>query len=358
MRENKEVDILQKALDAFRKNVAFPLDIEREAQVQVQDFRADWLLQIRAQNIELRFYAEVKTNITKAGVGTLLFQMNKFPYPILLVTNYVTTQMADQLKLENIQFIDTTGNAYINQPPFYMFVKGNRPPDIFPRPKQAFKPTGLKVIYAFLCNPELLNKPYREIAKAADVALGTVGGIIRDLKEMGYLLDIGRHRYKLIQKEELLKRWLIDYPEKLRPKNLVGYFRGPQDWWQQKNLNPKNAQWGGEVAAAKITKYLKPQIITIYTNPDELTHLLVENRLKKDPDGNVEILNRFWTQTELFKYDEMEYPKIMEMDRHVYEDMVNPILIYADLIATGDQRNIETAKVIYDQYLIRYFRED
>ncbi len=54
----------------------------------------------------------------------------------------------------------------------------------------------------------------------------------------------------------------------------------------------------------------------------------------------------------------MEYPKIMEMDRHVYEDMVNPILIYADLIATGDQRNIETAKVIYDQYLIRYFRED
>jgi hypothetical protein len=325
----------------------------------VQNLRADWLLRIRVQETELRFYAEVKINITKTGLGMLLLQKDKFPYPILLVTNYVTTQIAEQLKKENIQFIDTAGNAYINKPPLYIFVKGNKPPDIFLHLKRAFKPTGLKVIYAFLCNPNLLNKTYRDIAKVADVALGTVGWIIRDLKEMGYLLDMGKRGYKLIRKEDLLTRWLTDYPEKLRPKLLLGRFRGPQDWWQQKTLDLQYAQWGAEVAAAKLTKYLKPQIITIYITPQQLTTLLTENRLKKDPEGDIEILRRFWTQTLfLWEYKGEKLPVPMEMGRPVLEDVVNPILIYADLMATGDQRNIETAKVIYEQYLIQYLRED
>lgn len=344
VRKNIENEILQYALEVFKKNVALPVDIEKEADVTLQNLKADWLLRITVQGTELRFYAEVKTNITKAGIGMILLQKAKFPYQTLLVTRHVTAQMAEQLKQDDIQFIDTAGNAYINQPPLYIFVKGNKPPDIFRHPplKRAFKPAGLRVIYAFLCNPGLENKTYRDIAEVADVALGTVGWIIRDLKEMGYLLDMGKRGYKLIQKENLLKRWLTDYPEKLRPKLVLGHFRGPYDWWQQKTLNPVYAQWGGELAAAKLTKYLKPEVITIYTTPQQLKPLLIENRLKKDPEGDVEILNRFWTPLETWQY----------------EDMVHPILVYADLMATGNQRNIETAKMIYEQYLVRHIRED
>ena len=58
--------------------------------------------------------------------------------------------------------------------------------------------------------------------------------------------------------------------------------------------------------------------------------------------GDVEILERFWQPEEAWPY----------------EDMVHPILVYADLIATGNQRNIETAKVIYEQYIVRLVRED
>lgn len=344
VRKNIENEILQCVLEVFKKNVALPVDIEKEADVTLQNLKADWLLRITVQGTELRFYAEVKTNITKAGIGMILLQKAKFPYQTLLVTRHVTAQMAEQLKQDDIQFIDTAGNAYINQPPLYIFVKGNKPPDIFRHPplKRAFKPAGLRVIYAFLCNPGLENKTYRDIAEVADVALGTVGWIIRDLKEMGYLLDMGKRGYKLIQKENLLKRWLTDYPEKLRPKLVLGHFRGPYDWWQQKTLNPVYAQWGGELAAAKLTKYLKPEVITIYTTPQQLKPLLIENRLKKDPEGDVEILNRFWTPLETWQY----------------EDMVHPILVYADLMATGNQRNIETAKMIYEQYLVRHIRED
>jgi len=343
LKENIENEILQGALEAFKKNIVIPVETEEE--VTGQNLKADRLLRIMVQGTELRFYAEVKANITRTGIGMILVQKAKFPYQqMLLVTRYVTAQMAEQLKQDGIQFIDTAGNGYINHPPLYIFVKGNKPPDIFRHPplKRAFKPAGLRVIYTFLCNPGLENKTYRYIAKLADVALGTVGWIIRDLKEMGYLLDMGKRGYKLIQKEDLWKRWLTDYPEKLRPKLILGHFRGHYNWWQQKTLNPMYAQWGGEVAAAKLTKYLKPQVITIYTTPQQLNPLLIENRLKKDPEGDIEILKRFWAPLEMWQY----------------EDTVHPILIYADLMATGHQRNIETARMIYEQYLIRYIKED
>lgn len=339
-----ENEILQYAIEAFKKNVALPVEIEKEAEVTVQNLKIDRLLRIMVQGTELRFYAEVKTNITKAGIGLILLQKAKFPYQILLVTRYVTAQMAEWLKQDNIQFIDTAGNTYINQPPLYIFVKGNKPLDIFCHAplKRAFRPSGLRVIYAFLCNPGLENKTYRNIAEVADVALGTVSWIIRDLKEMGYLLDMGKRGYKLIKKEDLLNRWVINYPEKLRPKLVLGHFRGSYDWWKQKTLNPIYAQWGGEVAAAKLMKYLKPQVITIYTTLQQLNPLLIENRLKKDPEGDIEILNRFWVSLEMWQH----------------EDMVHPILIYADLMATGNKRNIETARMIYEKYLIRHIRED
>lgn len=344
IRKNKESEILQSALEAFKKNVALPVDIKKKTDVTVQNLKVDRLLRITVQGTELRFYAEIKTNITKAGISMILLQKPKFPYQILLVTRYVTAQMAEHLKQDNIQFIDTAGNAYINQPSLYIFVKGNKPSDIFrkDRLKRAFKPSGLKVIYAFLCNPGLENQTYRDIVEVADVALGTVGWIIRDLKKMGYLLDMGKLGYKLIRKEDLLNRWLTDYSEKLRPKLVLGHFRGRYNWWKQKTLRPLHAQWGGEVAAAKLVKYLKPQVITIYTTSQQLNPLLIENRLKKDPKGEVEILNRFWTPLEIWQY----------------EDMVHPILIYADLMATGNKRNIKAARMIYERYIIQHIRED
>jgi len=261
----------------------------------------------------------------------------------LLVTKYINTQLADELKQNGAEFIDTAGNAFINQPPLYIFVKGNKP-DIVKAPplKRAFKPAGLKVIYAFLCNPGLEKKTYREIAAETGVALGTVDWIMRELKELGFLLDMGKRGQRLIQKENLLQRWVTAYPEQLRPKLTLGRFRGEYGWWQRKTLDPFKGQWGGEVAAAKLTQYLQPQIITIYTAPQELDQLLIKNRLKRDQTGDVEILKKFWKPAEIWKY----------------EDLVHPILIYADLLATGNERNIETARMIYGQHIVQLIRED
>jgi hypothetical protein len=343
MEKMKETELLELALEALRKNLAGQAEIKTVKPVRDSRLCADYLLRIVMQGKEIRYYAEIKANVTKADKLLAMMRKGEFDHPILLVAKYINTQLADELKQNGTEFIDTAGNAFINQPPLYIFVKGNKP-DIVktPPPKRTFKPAGLKVIYAFLCNPGLENKTYREIAAQTGVALGTVDWIIKELKELRFLLDMGKRGQRLIQKENLLQRWVTAYPEQLRPKLTLGRFRGEYGWWQRKTFDPFKGQWGGEVAAAKLTQYLQPQIITIYTAPQELDQLLIKNRLKRDQTGDVEILKRFWKPPEIWKY----------------EDLVHPILIYADLLATGNERNIEAAKMVYDQHIVQLIRED
>ena len=132
------------------------------------------------------------------------------------------------------------------------------------------------------------------------------------------------------------------YAEQLRPKLLMGRYRGANGWWQKAVLNPEKAQWGGEVAAGKLTEYLKPQKITVYVDKDDPETVLIQNRLKKDPEGDVELLHRFWLPDTIVPHGET----------------VHPILVYADLMATGKQRNIETARILYDEHIVQLLRED
>lgn len=344
--KNIEEYIFHLAIEAFRKNLTMPAKIEKINQepVYINGFRPYRRIKMVVQGKTLDYYAEIKTNFTKADKIILLMHRDKLDQPLFLIAKYVNARMADQLKQDGVQFIDTAGNAFINNPALYVFVKGNRPPEILKKPplERAFKPAGLKIIFAFLCNPNFENKTYREIAEAADVALGTIDWIMKELRKLGFLLDMGKRGHKLIQKENLFHRWVIAYPERLRPKQMLGRYRGENGWWQQKTLDPLKAQWGGEVAAARLTQYLKPELITIYTAPQQLNQLLFENRLKKDAAGDVEILARFWNPAEMCKYN----------------DLVHPILVYADLLATGNQRNTETAKMIYEQHIIRLIREN
>jgi hypothetical protein len=339
----KENELLEIALEALRKNLPGQAKIKTVKPLRDPGLTADYLLGIVMQGKEIRYYAEIKANVTKADKLLVMMRKGEFSYPLLLVTKHINTQLADELKENGTEFIDTAGNAFINQPPLYIFVKGNKPTIVKATPlKRAFKPAGLKVIYAFLCNPGLENRTYREIAAETGVALGTVDWIMKELKELRFLLDMGKRGQKLIQKENLLQRWLTAYPEQLRPKLLLGQFGGKYGWWQQIIFDPFKAQWGGEVAAAKLTQYLQPQMITIYAAPLELDQLLIKNRLKRDQVGEVEILKRFWKPPEIWKHG----------------DLVHPILIYADLLATGNERNIEAAKMVYDQHIVQLIRED
>jgi len=113
------------------------------------------------------------------------------------------------------------------------------------------------------------------------------------LIQKGFIVEMGKKGKKLLDKKKLFERWIAAYPDYLKPKLLLGRFRGDGEWWKDIPLDPTLAQWGGEVAAAKLTGFLKPGTVTLYTDKNRLGELVIANRLKKDPQGNIEILERF-----------------------------------------------------------------
>jgi hypothetical protein len=347
MAQQLEEDVLKAALKALKDNfAALPVHMDElgtDAHYGART-KGDKLIRLTIGEKQIPYHAEIKNNLTRANIGLMIQRRNALPGPLLLVTNHVNDVMAERLKEYNIEFIDGAGNAYINQPPLYVYIKGNKPKGEYkiPPPGQAFRPTGLKVVFTFLCHPPIIEENYRTIARTAGVALGNIGGIRRDLKRQGFLLDMGKQGCRLIQQRRLLERFTEDYPKKLKPQLFLGNFRADPNWWQKEDMDIGNAFWGGEAAAAKMGNYLKPQTITVYVKQQWLNDFLLKNRLKKDMNGEVELYKLFW--------DPAALPG--------NQGLVNPILTYADLMATGDQRDIETAKVIYEKHVLRSIGED
>jgi hypothetical protein len=84
----------------------------------------------------------------------------------------------------HLPFLDTAGNAYLDAPGLTIYVTGEPRPDIArddPR-YRAYTTVGMKVVFALLCWPELAEATHRNLAAAAQVALGTVGPVIEDLE--------------------------------------------------------------------------------------------------------------------------------------------------------------------------------
>lgn len=210
--------------------------------------------------------------------------------------------------------------------------------DVFSNDQKASTPAALRVTFALLAQPRLLNATFREIAAASNVSLGLVGQVFASLQSRGFVGLDGSGRRAFLNRHLLVVEWATGYINRLKPKLQKRRFAvpNPSDLMQWEP-QPWVSAWGGEVAAAMLTKNLKPSTFTIYMEPEvrsPLAHLVSKYRLKADPNGQLEIIDSFWDGRSL------------GMER-----TVPPELVYADLIATLDPRNIETAKFILDKVI-------
>lgn len=335
MKEN----ILTEALQKLEETIGEEVVCKGLSSGQVED----GLITLKVKKTEKKFHIEIRSNMNNAIRNQLDQESKAKNRTPLLVTRYVTPPMGEKLKSQNIQFLDTVGNVYLDFAHVFVFIIGKKPvTEIHSKTvTRAFNPTGLKVVFALLSNNELPNAPYRTIAEAANVSLGSVQWTIRDLRRLGYL-KTGKREKRLENKQELFKRWIQNYSDQLRPKLIIGKFKANDpDWWQSASISDFDALWGGEVVGNMLTQNLKPELITIYTHQSP-GKLVAVNRLKKDDAGNIEILNSFWN------------PKFIDAPAEI----VHPFLVYADLVSSGDERNIETAHQIYDEKIIELIGED
>jgi hypothetical protein len=248
---------------------------------------------------------------------------------IILIAKYISKSIAKELREKKINYLDTAGNTYINNEDIFVFIDGQKGVNEEKNNQsRAFQEAGIKMLLFLLSNPTNLQLSYREIAEKTNISIGSVSNIMSELEEMNFVLKTSKSRV-LKNKNELIERWVVAYNEVLKPRII----RKKMKLINQKDFKSINlsdlsekAVWGGEPAGAILTNSLRPEKYILFTNTD-YSELGKKIGLIPDNNGDIEIYQMFWNE-----------------DSDI--NTAPAILVYADLINSGFERNIETAKKI------------
>lgn len=218
------------------------------------------------------------------------------------------------------------------------------------RTTRAFNASGLRVIFSLLLHPRLVGSAYRKIADMSGVSLGTIGWVLTDLKERGYVEELGVSRARVLSNPlELLDRWVEAYPEKLLPDIESGSFQASSRLpWKDIDPTKYRGCWGGEVGASLLDSYLQPAQGSLYLPKERLKEFLIDHKLKKSHEtligdsGTIHIHQKFWRE-----------PPDEQAQSTSERGAAPAILVYADLLASADPRNLEAAERLYDRIKAR-----
>jgi hypothetical protein len=311
-----------------------------------QDAFADASIRFKISGKQFDMPVVVKPELDRQWSSIVLHRKHAFGSgshgrPLALVTQYVPAKLASDLIAMRIPFLDAAGNVYLDEPEVTIMITGREKP-AFTRAKNASRsttPKGLRVMFALVSQPGLVREPYRAIAEVSGVALNTVNVAMDDLIARGLVAARGDKRV-IVDWRRVIEDWVSLYPTRLRPK-LGGrrFASSTPDWWRKIAFNDYDARLGGEAAAESLTHELRSAQVTVYAHTGVTPRFMTAARLRPDERGEVEILEAFWPATAEGRW------------QSAGPGLVHPLLIYADLIASGDSRNHSVAQNIYDQFL-------
>lgn len=297
--------------------------------LEATDRHHDGVVQISADNAHsVQLPYEVKATVDRRD------QLSSFKMrhgSAMLITRYLSAAMTEKCRELEIQFADHAGNCYLRQPGVFVFVTGCNSVTTGSAPDRGLTPAALRVVFAVLTLPPLLNNNVRHIAEVASISHGAAAAALVTLEHMGLFTSTKNGRV-IASPERWLDAWTEGYLGRIRPK-LEKYRMSATDQlaYTIERVVPqmREVAVGGEVAAARRELGLQPGALTLYVDlndPTVMRSLMHELKLRRDPEGNIELISMFWNTLAL-----------------PWSSTVPDALIYADLVGTGDQRSMETA---------------
>ena len=321
-------NILEKAVSNLIEQTKSDVSIVNN--IETNESRTKSILQIRG----IDFICEVKGNITNANVNIILQQLinqkDHYNKPLLLVVKYIYPGLMNEFSDQGISILDSAGNCIIRQDNLFLVIKGQKNLFVKEANGRAFQETGIKLIFHFLKNPESVNLPYRNISEQTNISLGAIKNVIEELTAIRFILKTNNGRF-LKNRKKLLEHWIMAYNQTLKPKLLLNQMtfisNEKRDKWLSMSL-PEGMYWGGESGAHLIDGYLFPGTFDIYTDiPTKM--ILSTGFVTPKEDGEIKIYQKFW----------LEKPDSC---------IVPTLLIYADLMGSGNSRCIEIAHKIFE----------
>lgn len=280
------------------------------------------------------FACMVKTILNKANYNLIIQQMKEFETktnkPLLIATRHIVPDLFDKYIEENISVVESTGNCAINATPLFIRINGQKAVQPKEAKGKAFNEAGLKLIFYFLQEEGNINKPYRKINEETGLSLGTIKNVIEELGKSMFIITTTKGRV-LKNKKELLNIWQIHYNQTLKPKLLLKELEfvdnESRKGWNDMPL-PEATCWGGEGGAYLLDGYLIPELFDIYTEMPSIK-LVMNRKVKFQENGRIHLYQKFW--------------------KGGNNDKVAPkILVYADLMGSGNSRCIEAAQKLIE----------
>lgn len=279
----------------------------------------------------------VKAEITPQQVTGIANRLS--PYlekeHAMVIANYITPEAKELLKEKQLNYLDKAGNIYLKLPDLLIQLEGNKTNSLAPEYRsRAFSKSGGAVVFQFLMDPSLVNAPQRLIAQYAGVSLGTIPRVFEGLHKDGFLVKLDQTKWQLVDYEKLINKWVEVLNDKILPAHYLQQYQPgskPLGQFMDEHQIGGETQWGGEPAAALMTRYLRPEKFTLFTANDQ--ELIQKYKLIPSTQGEIAVYKKFWNHSEAEK------------------EHVHPVLVYAQLMGTRDSRNIETAEILFNEHI-------
>lgn len=337
----REEDLIQRCVERLRELPFVDEALLRE-EADGHEQLGDGILRIVTPNGTEDFIVEAKrTHLTRAIVDGVIAHGARYgPTPWILFAPHVGRPLAKYLGEQDANFVDLAGNCRLRIDQRHFAMIEGRPPERRPPRGRGIGAPGGQVLFAILVRPDLLNAPVRTLAEAADVAAATAADRVAQLRREGLVHEVDGER-RLAEPQRILDLWLKTYGTQVRPKLLIGRYRTQDADPERLEHRIEDAlgadvtwAWGGGAGAQRLTGY--------YRGPDTVVHLQgpgfdVPKRLRalRADDGPVIL---------------MRAPGPIAFEG-THPRTVNPLLVYTELLFTGDKRAREAAEEIRKKFL-------
>jgi hypothetical protein len=304
--------------------------------------REDGRLRIVAPDATEEFIVEAKrTHLTRTIVDGVLAQANRTkPGRWILFAPHVGRPLAKYLDEQGVNFGDLAGNCRLQIGRRHIAKIEGRPPEPRPRQGRGMGAPGQQILFALLVRPALLNVPVRTLAEAAGVAVATAADRIARLREEGLVHETDRER-RVTEPRRLFDLWLKGYEALVRPKLLIGRYRAQE-------MDPKALEhlieetlgnrviwaFGGGAASHRLTGFYRGPETVVHVQQIDLDFGKRLRALRAD-DGPLILLRA---------------PGPIAFEGALPRT-VAPLLVYTELLFTGDKRAREAAGEIERKYL-------
>jgi len=307
------------------------------------NYRPDGYVIAKFGKEEVPIIIEVKGHVSNLHqIGQFVDFSRSFDGVCVLVADMIERSIKEHLKKVGIAYYEMTDEMF-----FPLNLKSSGSTSLHKSKtlteQQGFRAgSSAKLLLYFVTYPQSMQFTQRELAGRLGMSLSTVNVAFGNLEKMKLISNLNHSKRVLGQFDDVADRWRISYLGDEKAKLHVGYFSPIDDSffvnWKKINLKETNSYWGGEPAASITTDYLKPGLFTVYTYETKLLELLRSLRLKKDPNGKIEIVKAFWPE-EINKKANRTVPDF---------------LVFCDLLNSGIDRNRETAALIKKQLIAKW----